>query len=325
MTGSENSSTGASTAFAAFSRDLERVARSDATVLIQGESGTGKSLAARRLHELGPRSDGVFVEVQVAALAPSLLEAELFGHEEGAFTGAHGTRAGRFQSAAGGTLVLDGIDTLPNELQVKLLRTLQERVVEPLGADRPVAVDVRVIATAVRDLRAEVELGNFREDLYYRLAVVTLEVPPLRTRREDLGELAAALMADVAGRMSASPRPFAAGALERVEAHAWPGNVRELENAIERVIVLGPPNEPVQAEELDFLDEAVAGAAERLAREALAQGLDIDAMSAAMMDAALREQRGNISKAARQVGLSRRAFDYRRSKTKKAGQEGDTA
>ncbi|MCZ6596963.1 MAG: sigma-54 dependent transcriptional regulator [Planctomycetota bacterium] len=300
--------------FRAFAQLLEQVAASEATVLLSGESGTGKGEAARALHELGPRASGPFLSVGLAALAPTLVESALFGHERGAFTGAHKDRPGFFRQAAGGTIVLDDIDLLPLEAQVKFLRVLQERVVEPLGAEESVPVDVRVIATTNRNLRAEVEAGRFREDLYFRLAVVLLEVPPLRARSGDLPLLVEHLMRRVAERFGVPARPVSDQAMARLEAHPWPGNVRELENAIERVLVLGD-GEAVRVVELDFLDEAVAGVPEELARQALAGGLDVERMTRAMMELALAEERGNVSAAARRVGLTRRAFDYRMSRS----------
>jgi len=313
----------------AFTADLRRVAGAEVTVLIEGEPGSGKSLAARTLHEHSPRAAGPFVVADLAALAPSLIEAELFGHEEGAFTGADRARPGRFRRATGGTLVLEGVEELPPELQVKLLRVLQEKVVEPLGGEGPVTVDARVVATSARDLAGEVREGRFREDLYYRLAVVVLTVPPLRARATDLAGLAQAIAKTVAARTGVPPRRLDAGALARLEEHAWPGNVRELENALERVTVLAPPDDegrpaPVTAEEFDFLGEAVAGAAERLAAQALAHGLTLDRIGLAVMEAALQEQRGNLSAAARRLGLSRRAFEYRLSKLRSDTPGSDT-
>jgi len=315
---------GSSEAFERFAHDLERVAKSDATVLIQGESGSGKSIAARALHGLSERADGPLVSVELAALSPSLLEAELFGHADGAFTGARGERLGRFRAADGGTLILDGIESLPREFQVKLLRALQERTIEPLGSDETVPIDVRVVATSVRDLLGEVEAGEFREDLYYRLAVVTLQMPNLRSRMGDLEPLVGHLTQLLAERIGVPARAASRAAFERLAAHPWPGNVRELENALERVMVLAPdgPGSEIQAEEFAFLDEAVDGAARRLAREALSAGLDIERVSLAMMDEAMEEQHGNVSAAARQVGLSRRAFEYRRSRRSNAEPEG---
>jgi DNA-binding NtrC family response regulator len=307
----------------AFERDLARVAAGDVTVLLEGEHGVGKSRAARALHLASPRAGQVLVEVDLAALAPSLLEAELFGHEEGAFTGAHRARQGRFRRAHGGTLVLDGVEGLPRDVQGKLLRALQERQVEPLGGERPVPIDVRVVATSALDLGAEVKAGHFREDLFYRLAVVRLLVPPLRVRLEDLPGLARQLAAQVAKRAGVEGRELSEGALARLAAHPWPGNVRELENALERVTVLASGRGPVQAEELEFLGEATAGSAERLAAEALAHGLSLDRMSRAMLETALSGARGNLSAAARAVGLSRRAFEYRLGKLNSEASNGD--
>lgn len=308
-------------AFAAFLSDLERAAQGPVTVLIQGESGSGKTSAAAHLHGSSPRAAGPLVTADLGALAPHLIEAQLFGHEEGAYTGADRARLGRFRAAEGGTLVLEGIEDLPLATQVKLLRVLQERVVEPLGAEVPVPVDVRVVATSTRPLLEAVEAGAFREDLYYRLAVVVLRVPPLRSRSEDLEALALSLVERTAARLSLEPRPLSPGALERLRGHPWPGNVRELENAIERVQVLAPGGRrtaPVVAAELAFLDEAVAGAAETLARQVLAMGLGLEELTGACLDQALREERGNASAAARRLGLSRRAFDYRKRKQAEA-------
>ncbi|MAF66275.1 MAG: sigma-54-dependent Fis family transcriptional regulator [Planctomycetes bacterium] len=309
---------GTSAAARAFEGELGRLASSDVTVLLEGESGVGKGAAARRLHARGARAGAPVVEVGLGALAPTLLEAELFGHEEGAFTGAARARPGRFRAAAGGTIVLDGVETLPEDLQVKLLRVLQERVVEPLGAEAPVSVDARVVATSGRDLRVEVAAGRFREDLYYRLAVAVLRVPPLRARREDLPALAAWLVDRVAARLRVAPRPFSPAALDCLAAHSWPGNVRELENAVERILALAPAGEPagepapVGAEELTFLTEPIPGEARRLARAALGLGLGLDDLTGTLIEEALAENRGNASAAARQLGLTRRAFDYRR-------------
>ncbi|MCL4136811.1 UNVERIFIED_CONTAM: hypothetical protein GTU68_001072 [Idotea baltica] len=303
---------------ARFESDLARVAGSAATLLLGGESGTGKSRAAERLHAASPRSDGPLVEVQIAALSPSLVEAELFGHEEGAFTGAAKSRRGRFQRAQGGTLVLDGVESLPAELQVKLLRVLQERVVEPLGGE-PVPLDVRVVATTALDLRDLVEKGAFREDLYYRLAVVTLDLPPLRSRGEDLPDLVEAFAASVAARAGVPRRGFSQDALERLAEHDWPGNLRELENAVERVSVLGSNNDaPVEPAELAFLQSESGSESERLAAAAIAGGVTIEQLELAMIELAVEAHQGNLSAAARQVGLSRRAVEYRLRKSKES-------
>ncbi|MEQ1893950.1 MAG: sigma-54 dependent transcriptional regulator [Planctomycetota bacterium] len=306
---------GHSPALADFLERVGRAAASESTVLVLGESGTGKSRAAERLHRLSPRSAGPFVAASLVATSATLIESTLFGHERGAFTDAHKTRQGIFRRAHGGTVLLDGIDHLPLEAQVKLLRVLQERTVEPLGGEGSIAVDVRVVATASTPLERLVEAGTFRADLFYRLAVLTLEVPPLRRRAEDLESLVAELSACVAERVGVPARPFSADALAALRAHPWPGNVRELENALERVLVLGgeagEPTREIQGEELAFLGQAREGAASELARAALALGLTVDTLTRAMMERALEEQRGNVSAAARTVGLTRRAFDYR--------------
>ena len=296
---------------------LRAAAASEATVLLEGESGTGKSAATRRLHAQGPRADGPYEAVHLAATAPTLVDAALFGHEKGAFTDAHRARRGFFQRAHGGTLVLDDVDLLPPETQGKLLRALQERRVEPLGAEASVEVDVRILATTNADLRAAVEEGTFREDLYYRLAVLPLTVPPLRARRADVGPLAEALLVTAARRNRVPERGLDAAALEVLEAHPWPGNVRELENALERALVLSRDaaegGRALGAEDFAFLAEARAGQGDEIARLALAHGLSVDDVTLAMIHRALEENRGNVSAAARQVGLTRRAFEYRRN------------
>ena len=306
---------GSGPALATFLAALERAARSESTVLVLGESGTGKSQAAARLHRASPRAAGPFVAASLVATSPTLIEATLFGHERGAFTDAHRQRLGLFRRAEGGTLLLDGIDHLPLEAQVKLLRVLQERTVEPLGAETSIPIDVRIVASSTTPLERLVESGHFRPDLFYRLAVLSLEVPPLRRRLEDLPALANEFLARVAERVSVPPRTLSAGALEALRAHPWPGNVRELENALERVLVLGGEEHPagaeITAEELAFLGASRVGAAADLARQALALGLTVDTLARAMMERALEEHRGNVSAAARTVGLTRRAFDYR--------------
>ena len=306
---------GSCPALSEFLARLRRAAESDSTVLLVGARGSGKRRAAARLHGLSPRARGPFVAASLMATSSTLIEATLFGHERGAFTDAHKGRLGIFRRAHGGTVLLDDIEHLPLETQVKLLRVLQERVVEPLGAEASVPVDVRVVATSSVPLERAVEAGRFRSDLYYRLAVLPIEVPPLRVRLDDLAALAEGLIEAVAERVGVVPRPLAPEALARLRQHGWPGNVRELENALERVLVLRStkiaPESPIQAEELDFLDQASSGAADELARNALALGLTVDDVARAMMERALREHRGNVSAAARSVGLTRRAFDYR--------------
>ncbi|MGE3543613.1 MAG: sigma-54-dependent transcriptional regulator, partial [Kofleriaceae bacterium] len=224
---------------------IDRVAASDATVLIVGESGTGKELLARTIHRVGPRADGPFVAFDCSALAPSLLEAELFGHEKGAFTGASRARRGLFREAQGGTIFLDEIGDIDASVQNKLLRVLQEREIKPVGGDRPVAIDVRVVAATNKDLKALVSRGQFREDLYWRLAVVPIQVPPLRERKEDIPMLSAHILArrrgaakSFAGSEARYPTQITAQALARLANYRWPGNIRELENVLSRAAIL---------------------------------------------------------------------------------------
>jgi len=208
------------------------------TVLITGETGTGKELIARAIHELGPRRDSPLVKVNCAAISAGLVESELFGHEKGAFTGALQRRKGRFELAHGGTLFLDEVGELPLELQPKLLRVLQEREFERVGGNEPVRVDVRVVAATNRDLAEMVKQGRFREDLFYRLNVFPLALPPLRERAEDVAPLARAFVQRFARRSGKRVDGISPAALERLQAHHWPGNVRELENVIERAVIL---------------------------------------------------------------------------------------
>jgi DNA-binding NtrC family response regulator len=222
---------------------LPRIAASDSTVLVEGETGTGKGLIAEAIHAGGPRARGPFVVLDCGAIPANLVESELFGHQKGAFTGAHTARAGAFEAARGGTIFLDEIGELPLEMQPKLLRALEDRVVKPIGSHEPVKLDVRVVAATNRDLRREVNRGTFRSDLYYRLNIVRLTVPPLRERREDIPLLARSFWAHFSGRPDATPPAHVVSALARQD---WPGNVRELRAAIERA-VLGVPDAPTPA------------------------------------------------------------------------------
>jgi len=216
---------------------IERVAPTDASVYIHGESGTGKELVARAIHERSKRAAGPFVKVNCGALAETLLESELFGHEKGAFTGAIKRKLGRFELADKGTLFLDEIGDVSPAVQVKLLRVLQERQFERVGGEDTVTVDVRVVSATHRDMKAEVAAGRFREDLFYRLHVVPIEVPPLRERPEDIARLAAHFIAKLGPRTNPAVRGIDDAALARLQAYGWPGNVRELENAIEQSLV----------------------------------------------------------------------------------------
>jgi DNA-binding NtrC family response regulator len=219
-------------------RLVEQVAPSRASVLIVGETGTGKELIAEMIHRGSPRAKAPLVRLNCAALTESLLESELFGHERGAFTGAVSRREGRFEQADGGSLFLDEVSEIPAATQVKLLRFLQERSFERVGGNETIKVDVRVIAASNRDLRQRIAEGSFREDLYYRLNVVTLEVPPLRRRGSDIAELAAFFLRRYADENGKRIDGLSEGALAALSSYAWPGNVRELENAIERAVVL---------------------------------------------------------------------------------------
>jgi two-component system response regulator HydG len=229
---------GSSPAMQAVFDVIEQVAPSKASVLITGESGTGKELVAQAIHQNGSRANAPFVKLHCAALAETILESELFGHERGAFTGAAGRREGRFKQADGGTLFLDEIGEISASIQVKLLRFLQERTFERVGGNETLKVDVRIIAATNRDLEAEVAAGKFRGDLYYRLNVVNIEMPPLRARPSDLLSLASHFLSRFAKENGKPIEGFSDDAIERITGYRWPGNVRELENVIERAVVL---------------------------------------------------------------------------------------
>ena len=228
----------------------DRAAKSEATVLITGESGTGKERLARTIHEHSPRHEGPFVAINCGALPEQLLESEFFGHKKGAFTGASEDTKGLFEAAEGGTLFLDEIGETSPGLQVRLLRALQERTVRPVGSTKDVTVDVRIIAATNRDLEALVEEKTFRKDLYYRLRVVPLVVPPLRERREDLLPLARSFIARTCTENSCGPCALSSEVLDLLSAYDWPGNVRELENAIERAVILAENQPTIRPEDL---------------------------------------------------------------------------
>jgi two-component system nitrogen regulation response regulator GlnG len=228
---------GASPAMVEVSKQLGRAAASDLTVLVVGESGTGKELVARAIHEHSPRSRGPFVTVNAAAIPRELLESELYGHERGAFTGADARRRGKFEQADRGTLFLDEIGELPFELQAKLLRAIQERSVDRVGGDRAVPVDVRLVAATNADLARLTREGKFRDDLFYRLSVLVIRLPPLRERREDVAPLARHFVALHAAALAGHAVELSREAVPALEAHGWPGNVRELENVVQRALV----------------------------------------------------------------------------------------
>jgi DNA-binding NtrC family response regulator len=238
-----------SPAMRAVLQSTRRIAARDTTVLLLGETGVGKGLLARSLHNEGPRAAGPFVAINCGALTESLLEAELFGHERGAFTGADRARRGYFELGHRGTIFLDEIAELPLHLQVKLLQVLEERRVRPVGSEKPIDIDVRLIAATNRDLPTEVKEGRFREDLFYRLNVVTLTLPPLRERREDIAEIAESYVEHFRASMGAGARKLSEGALAALLAYHWPGNVRELANAIERAVIMST-GESISVEDL---------------------------------------------------------------------------
>ena len=285
---------------------VRRVALSDATVLIRGESGTGKELIARALHYASPRAAGPLVKVNCAALAESLLEAELFGHEKGAFTGAVASRKGRFELADGGSIFLDEIGDLPPHLQVKLLRVLQEREFERVGSSRPIKVDVRLLAATHRNLEALVREGRFREDLYYRINVVTIILPPLRERREDLPPLIEHFLSAFAGKNGKTVRGLTREAREALLRYDYPGNIRELENLIERAVVL-TRDDVIGVEDLPLtLETPAPGSGEGAGLIAAVEGLE-----RRMIQEALAKADGTQTRAAELLGISERVLRYK--------------
>ncbi len=287
-------------------RTIERVARSPANVLVSGESGTGKELVARAIHELGPRAGGPFVAINCAAIPESLMESELFGHERGAFTDASERRIGKFEQASGGTLFLDEIAELRPGVQAKLLRALQERSIERVGGRDSIAVEARFVAATNRDLPREVAEGRFRQDLFYRIHVVPIELPPLRERREDVRILAEAFLE----RGDGPPRRLAREALAALEGHAWPGNVRELQNAIEHALALCEgttirledlPEAVVQATRTEALRDAVRSG--QLGLEDATARFELE-----LLREALERSEWNQTRAAERLGITRRVL-----------------
>jgi two-component system, NtrC family, nitrogen regulation response regulator NtrX len=285
---------------------VEKVAPTDARVLVTGENGTGKELVARAIHRLSPRADRTFVEVNCAAIPSELIESELFGHMKGSFTGAHEDRAGKFELADGGTLFLDEIGDMSHQAQAKVLRALQEGLVTRVGGAKPVRVDVRVLAATNKDLEEEIREGRFREDLYYRLNVIPLHVPPLRERREDVPMLVRHFVESYAREANLRPRPFTDDALERLQRMDWPGNVRELRNTVERLLILAGGG-AVTADDVDLL---VAGkmkggglSSDLLACRTFAEFKE--AAERAFILQKLRENDWNVSETARILDMPR--------------------
>ena len=284
---------------------LAQAAPSRATVLIAGESGTGKELVASAIHHRSPRREKPFVRLNCAALAESLLESELFGHEKGAFTGAMQTRRGRFEQADGGTLFLDEVSEIPLATQVKLLRFLQERELERVGGNETISVDVRVVAATNKDLRQEIEAGRFREDLYYRLDVVRLEIPPLRARKTDIPALAAHFLARFGEENGREVEGFTDEAMGQLLRYPWPGNVRELENAVERAVVMseGPR---IGGAELPHGSPAVEGEL-----RSMFPGLTLAELERIAIEETLAALDGSTARAAEALGVSQRTIQYR--------------
>ena len=279
-------------------RTVEKVAASDATVLVLGESGTGKELIARGVHAASPRSKERFVAINCAAIPDNLLESELFGYEKGAFTGAVKTTPGKIETAHRGTLMLDEIGDLPHSLQAKLLRFLQERVIERIGGRQEIQVDVRIVCATHQDLKVLIREGRFREDLYYRLAEIVVSIPPLRDRKGDAALLAHAFVRRFAAEQNRGAMTLREDALRAIEAHDWPGNVRELENCIKRAVIMADGNQIT-------LDDVGLNEAQedqevcldlRLVREQAEKGVII---------AALARSDGNVLRAAEMLGVSR--------------------
>jgi two-component system NtrC family response regulator len=292
---------------------VARVAPTEATVLLTGESGTGKELIARAIHGASRRADGPFVPVHCAALPETLLESELFGHERGAFTGADRQRIGRFESAAGGTVFLDEIAEIPPQVQVKLLRVIQERQVERVGGNRPISLDVRLVAATNRSLDEEIRRGRFREDLYYRLAVVSLHVPPLRNRREDIPSLVEHFLAKHAGEGRQPVRGLSREARDLLVRYDWPGNVRELENVVQRAIVLAR-GETMTTDDLPPAVRAAAEEAGIVGRGDETLHGQVEALERRLIEEALEAEHGVQYRAAERLGISERTLRYKLDK-----------
>jgi two-component system NtrC family response regulator len=276
---------------------IRKVAPTDASVLIVGESGTGKELVARAIHQRSERARAPFVAINCGAIPASLLESELFGHEKGAFTGAHAQRKGWVETAQGGTLFLDEVGELPLPLQVKLLRFLQERTIERVGGREALSVDVRVIAATHADLKRAIDEGRFREDLYYRLAVLEMTLPPLRERQGDIALLAAAFLQRYIEQYKKKLNGFTQQALRALEIHRWPGNIRELENRLKRAVIIAE-GAKVAAKDLELAstNEKYEGMGLKEAREAVEREL---------VTQAIARNKGNLSRAAADLGVSR--------------------
>jgi DNA-binding NtrC family response regulator len=306
---------GSGAAMRAVFETIQKVAETDLTVLIRGESGTGKELVAQALHENSPRRERPFVAVNCAAISSELVESELFGHEKGAFTGADARRAGRFEAADGGTIFLDEIGDMAPETQAKVLRVLQEQSFERVGGTHALQVDVRVVAATHRDLEADVAAGRFREDLYYRLKVVEVDLPALRERTEDLPALTERFLEQVAerlGRPRAAVSPEALAALAR---HGWPGNIRELRNVLEQAAVLAS-GDHIAPEDLKLAGRGAGGASAGAAPDSEIAFSDakrdaVEQFERTYLLRALRQNEGNISRTAEAIGMVRQSLQQK--------------
>ena len=275
---------------------LRRAAGMPSTVLLTGESGVGKEVAARALHRMSLRAAAPFVPVNCGAISAELIESELFGHVKGAFTGAQDSNPGLLFYAQGGTLFLDEISELPQAMQTKLLRVLEDRMIRPVGSTREVPVDIRVIAATNRDLTTEVRAGRFRQDLFYRLDVMRITIPPLRERREDVKLLIAHFMAQLSSRLGVAPIPMDRDTAARMAVYDWPGNIRELRNLVERALILGY----FPSDALGSLTPPAAAPGERIALDDVERKHILDVLAACG---------GNKSEAARQLGVSRKTIE----------------
>jgi DNA-binding NtrC family response regulator len=286
-----------------------RVAPTRATVLLAGESGVGKDLIARAIHFHSPRKDRPFVKINCTAIPENLMESELFGYEKGAFTGAAVSKPGKFEQADTGTVMLDEIGDVPANIQVKLLRVLQEREFERLGSNKTQHIDVRVVAATNRDLRAALEDGTFREDLYYRLNVVPMEIPPLRERKEDIPYLARHFVEKLGAEMGARVTGITDAAIDKLMQYSWPGNVRELENVVERSIVMAL-GEKLDASDIR-LDMNLRPRHSMSGEPGLPEGMSLDTFEQELIKNTLKKAEGNKSQAARMLGITRNALRYR--------------
>jgi len=299
---------------------IRRLAATDSTILITGESGSGKEVVAREIHEKSPRREEPFVAVNVGAIPENLLESELFGHEKGAFTSADARRIGLFELAGSGTLFLDEIGEMPAALQVKLLRVLQERMIRRLGGTRDIPVNARILSATNRDLETRVANGDFREDLFYRINVIRLAIPPLRDRKEDIPLLAEAFLPRLCARLACGPRKISPEALRKLALYEFPGNVRELENILERAVIYSQDG-LIREEDIEGRAEEKPAATPPAQRQPFAKdsvaaplpesGPTLRDAERELIEKALKENGGNRTRAAKALGISRRTIIYK--------------